>query len=581
MWAIVIVCLAIAVLTFYQMQTQGFFSTVIMAGDSMLAAFVALNYYEKLAALLFDVGLPDFGLGCITLLGLFSFTLLILRMITDRLVGGNMNFPLLVDRIGSAIFGWIASMIIVGMVMIGFQHVAVPATFFGYNRYPNLAKLEDERGLFPGPDRFVLSLLDHASSFSFSGKTAFFHHHPDLLQELYLNRIVPNNHEGSRSEAAYNALKLVDARLIDTPVHDLESGESIDVPAGETLLALRLEITSGSGKETPGASDVDGKIRFALGDFRVVGYEQDLARAVGYSRYPIGFLKPTGAIIDAVPLDVGKILTTSSRQIDLLFQWPSNVKKISPLYVEFKRTARADIPFAGKLADAQLPLDRLYDASTTATQAELRRTTISQNSFPLQKLVVVSPGRQPLEDMIIPTNAIFERAERTSDESIDEGIRHLQIEPTEYTLGDMNSERLDLYVPDGFCLVYFTVKRISSSGGGYVPPVLVDVFGNRHRSVGFSLLGALGGNDVSEFAYSSFNDQDGELESGAVVTKRFPSDIKTLRQGGVFNRLTQFYLIAQKEVPVGLLGVQFRSRGDDGTFWLPSEDIDVVLVPAL
>jgi len=130
MWAILIVCGAILILTFYQVQTQGFFSTVIMSGVSMLAAFVALNYYEAVAELLANVGLSAYGLGCICLLGLFSVTLLVLRMITDRLVKGNMNFPTLVDRIGAAFFGLISSMIVVGMVLIGFQHLSVPAEFF-------------------------------------------------------------------------------------------------------------------------------------------------------------------------------------------------------------------------------------------------------------------------------------------------------------------------------------------------------------------------------------------------------------------------------------------------------------------
>lgn len=581
MWAIVIVCLAIVVLTFYQMHTQGFFSTVIMAGDTMLAAFVALNYYEKLAALLSEVGLSGFGLGCITLLGLFSITLLILRMITDRLVGGNMNFPTLVDRIGAGVFGLIASMIVVGMVMIGFQQVAVPAEFLGYNRYPNLAKLEDERGLFPGPDRFVLSLLDHASNFGFSGKSTFSQHHPDLLQELYLNRLVPTDHEGSRHEAGYDSLRLVSARLIER-VRDLVSGELVDVPAGETFLALRLEVLPGDGKENPGAADADSKIRYALGDFRVVGHEQDVPHGIGYSRYPIGFLKPGGIVVEATTLEVGKILTTSSKQVDLLFHWPSNIKKIPPLYVEFKRTARAELPSSGKLAEAQLAMDRLYDASNTAGQATLRNAAKARTSYQLLNLVVVPYGRQPLEDMGVPVTALLERAEKVSDATIEDGIRHFQIEPTQYSQRDNLGERMNLYVPDGFCLVYLKVRGGSQrQKSNYVAPVLIDVFGRRHRSVGFALTGSVGGEDVREFAYTSFNDQGDELEFDTVFSWRFPSENKTRRQGGSFNRLTQFYLVPQKDVPVGLLGVQLqRGRGDAGEFWTLSGDVDVVLVPA-
>jgi uncharacterized membrane protein required for colicin V production len=578
MWAILIVCGAILLLTFYQIHTQGFFSTVIMAGDSMLAAFVALNYYEVIAGLLANVGMSEYGLGCICLLGLFSVTLLVLRIITDRLISGNINFPTLVDRIGATFFGLISSMIVVGMVLIGFQHLAIPAEFLKYNRYPNLEKLEEERSLFPGPDRFVLSLMSHASTFSFSGQNSFSQDHPDLLQELYLNRIVPKEHEGSRNEAHLDALKIIEARLINHSVNDLHSGQAVDIPAGETLLAIRLEIQSGSGKDRPGASDVDGKIRFALGDFRMVGHDQELSRSAGYSRYPIGLLKPYGMLVETVKLDTGKILTTPLKQVDLLFSWPDNLKKIPPLYVDFKRTARAELPSF----EATLSKEKLYDASNIDNRAKLVSVEKSNNSFHLQELVVVFSSSQPLVDMGVPINSVVTRAEKIGHVDIEDGYYHLQTNPTNISRNEDEGPRLPLFVPDGFCLVYLKIGGNSSrKRSSYVSPVLVDVLGRKHHSIGVSLIGVKGKDWFSEFAYTSYDQQKRAIDLGGRPSKRFPKEIKLIKQADSIRTITHYYLLKQKDYPVGLLGVRVKKgRSDEGAFWIPSGDLDVVLVPA-
>ena len=63
MIAILILCVVVGGLVYYQVFTQGLFSTLIMAVLSLVSAVIALNYYEPLATLLNDLGLANFGLG--------------------------------------------------------------------------------------------------------------------------------------------------------------------------------------------------------------------------------------------------------------------------------------------------------------------------------------------------------------------------------------------------------------------------------------------------------------------------------------------------------------------------------------
>jgi len=158
MWASVILCILVVVLTFYQIFTQGLFSSFIMAGLCMISALLALNFYEPLAGTLGRFGIGSFGPQTICLMGLFFLSLLAMRELTDRLIRGNMNFSLFIDRIGAAVFGLISSMIVAGMIALGFQHLSISAEILGFNRCPDLGNAKEDKGLFPGADSLFLEI---------------------------------------------------------------------------------------------------------------------------------------------------------------------------------------------------------------------------------------------------------------------------------------------------------------------------------------------------------------------------------------------------------------------------------------
>lgn len=93
MLGLVIFCVIAIFLLYIQVFTQGLFGTFLMAVLSLTAAAVAFNYYELLAAIINDQGLGWLGSYGASLLGIFVITLLILRLLSDRLIRGNMIFP--------------------------------------------------------------------------------------------------------------------------------------------------------------------------------------------------------------------------------------------------------------------------------------------------------------------------------------------------------------------------------------------------------------------------------------------------------------------------------------------------------
>ncbi|MCH9023487.1 MAG: CvpA family protein, partial [Planctomycetes bacterium] len=379
MWASAILCILVVVLTFYQVFTQGLFSSFIMAGLCMISALLALNFYEPLAEILGRFGIGSFGPQTICLMGLFFLSLLALRELTDRLIRGNMNFPLFIDRIGAAVFGLISSMIVAGMIALGFQHLSIPAEILGFNRCPNLDNTQEDKGLFPGADGFVVSLVSQASRFSFAGENKFFQHHPDFLRELYLNRLAldPASRIDACAEAIGNTKK---AWLIDHDLRDILSMQVVRAPEGQRFVAVRMVVkTSAVTAKQSGAVDVDGKVRFTLGSVRLVGFDE----RQGYSRYPIGVLMPGGRMIEKIPLNQGKILTARNRsQVDLVFEWPMDLEP-SPRYLEFKRSARVSMPDAGRLGAFKLDPQDFYEAAITATEADIKALTEESTPYVL------------------------------------------------------------------------------------------------------------------------------------------------------------------------------------------------------
>jgi len=355
MIASLILCVMVGVLTFYQVFKQGLFSTTIMAVWTLVAAMIAFNYYGVLHELLLKYGLAGYPTETATLLGLFIITLLILRLLSDQFIKGNMKFTMLIDRIGSAGMSLLSSLIMTGMIAIGFQMLPLPAKILGYDKYPNIApsnvdqnlsdfnaKLGSEKRLFPYGDSLVFTLVKQASGSTFAGSAPLGRFHPDLLQELYMNRLLLSKESGSRVEAAPTALRVKSARLIESTVVDAQQSRNISINADEVLIEVTVEIIPGGDKKNPGASDVDRKIRYLMGNFRMISYDLEEGKT-GYVRYPLGIFNSAVNIVDLSNFDEIYI-PAIMEETKLLFAWPGDLKTYPPQYLEFKRWARDKMP---------------------------------------------------------------------------------------------------------------------------------------------------------------------------------------------------------------------------------------------
>src|SRR5687768_16633554 len=93
----------------YWHYLQGFFSAALSAVIAIVAAVVALAFHEQVGQM-FNQGKFNTQAHGLVLVCLFAATYLVLRILFDKLVPGNVQFPVALDKAGSIACGIIAGL---------------------------------------------------------------------------------------------------------------------------------------------------------------------------------------------------------------------------------------------------------------------------------------------------------------------------------------------------------------------------------------------------------------------------------------------------------------------------------------
>lgn len=134
-----ILIIAVTLLIAYWWANQGAFSALLHLVCVLAASAMALALWEIVAVRLFATGLQDYALG-ISLLGLFAGFLFIFRLAMDRLVPANLNFRPGVNYLAGALFGGLAGVTTVGMVMLGAGYMQGTTEILGYRGWQRTAQ---------------------------------------------------------------------------------------------------------------------------------------------------------------------------------------------------------------------------------------------------------------------------------------------------------------------------------------------------------------------------------------------------------------------------------------------------------
>jgi len=420
---IFVIALVAAIVYFHFLQ--GLFSATLSAIFAIIAALVAVSFHETVVDLLLKGKLADQAHAMI-LVALFAAVYLILRVLFDQLVPGNVRFPVLVDKIGAPVMGLIAAFFGVGILVLAAQMLPMGPSIAQYRRFPmefeKQAKIkvpgkqgqdavydvmdskaflaDDAQRLIIPVDDIVLGLTARVSDRdgSLSAGRPLLDVHPDYLQELFGQRVglqSGSKHTafGSKSQVVGNVFTTSELQQVDPESAPVEGGCIGVRPVGQGKqkdLAPR--------KPQKGYHFLIVRVHFSRDDadpkMSVVAFSPASIRLVANrtNYYPIGSYE-AGTLFLSQPDDMQFI--TQDYSADMVFEVRDEDVLADPkatekdrkiargVFVEVKRLARFDLGDTRVLDVAQLePAENMGIMRKVAVSVPLpKEATVETREF--------------------------------------------------------------------------------------------------------------------------------------------------------------------------------------------------------
>lgn len=337
---------------------QGMFSSLIHLICTITAGVLAFALWETMADML-PLGDAAWGVG---LLLPFAGILYGLRILTNRIIAGYVDFHHLVNGIGGAIFGLASGILTMGLLVIGLQMTGAPS-LMGYQSWVIGDGVEPKRAqslLLPVDDLAAdfFTGLSTGSMAPLLGDATLATHHPDLVQEaaFYMhpwfepgsNSAAGNASVQNRKTSDSDAITLVKenscvllpaAPAILTQYETLEY-KSAKLKADKPTVIIGTDIQV-VGKQSAGE---DGKLR--IRQFQTALFYSDPTGIVKVA-YPHGYIQydSYGSFAHG-KLETVRNKSQQKETVRWVFQIPAKSKPLS-LRIKHQRLALPDKPQEG------------------------------------------------------------------------------------------------------------------------------------------------------------------------------------------------------------------------------------------
>lgn len=376
----IIIIALVGVIAFFH-YTQGFWSATLSAVVAVFAAVLAVGYHESIVNTLLKGRIADYANG-FALVAVFGLTYVILRTIIDKMIPGNLRLPVILDKVGAGIMGFVAGVFSVGVVAVAAQTLPFDPQIGGYARYVMTEEREEaiqvvgksqyqetriapqvdattlnedatKEGLLLPVDDWLISFVSGLSDGgSLAGQRKLQDIHPAYLDELFAQRLgiqMGANHVALNSEkqqVQFNGLFRVPSgiRQVDADIPTSRPGSTpVSYPppkAGQMYLVARVQFLDGAdGGKSPEL------VRFSPGSIRLVARSDDEG-AKNY--FPIGTLD-SGSTLFVNRID-DFLFLGEGQSADVVFIVPESAvlegktdKVKEGVFIEVKRLAREDL----------------------------------------------------------------------------------------------------------------------------------------------------------------------------------------------------------------------------------------------
>ncbi|MBI3408528.1 MAG: CvpA family protein [Planctomycetes bacterium] len=162
------ITILIMIIVAYAQWREGLYTACCTLVNVVLAGLITFNFWEPLADILdstlqrtFLSGYEDF----FVLIGLFAFSLGMLRMIANNLCPNQVIYIGYVQQAGGAVFGLLIGYLAAGFLLCALETLPWHESFMSFE--PRLDNEASTRSMLPA-DRVWLSLMRYAGAHSFS-----------------------------------------------------------------------------------------------------------------------------------------------------------------------------------------------------------------------------------------------------------------------------------------------------------------------------------------------------------------------------------------------------------------------------
>lgn len=326
---------------------------------TLLSSAVALSFFETAGRLVLGYGyLGQWGFAAVFSL-IFIFAFLFLFAFADKLIPTDISFGELPDRIARSVIAVFAGLVFAGVILIAINLMPLSEKW-PYERFSienkNVRPDEPDKTLILNADGFVAGFNSLLSRGSLRTKNSLSVFHPDLLNELSLNRIVSDETDGILAGA-----ETIDVTKAYWPAAPLTTSENQPVNiSGKKTVIIQASIKNLPVKDGGALYKIDsGTVTFTMAQVRLIykpqGTEDNLTGA-GSVVYPIGFLKNETTVdkksmTEEVKFTSGEF-PSGKKEIDFVFNIPTDSV---PVMLQFKINAAAKVGRVKKVEETQTP----------------------------------------------------------------------------------------------------------------------------------------------------------------------------------------------------------------------------------
>lgn len=300
----------------FMWSTQGLFSALLHLAMTILAGTLAFAFWEPLVVGLLLDRMPEYAWG-VGLLSLFGVILIVLRVIADRVVPGNLDQPYLANMIGGGVLGAISGVLTAGIVIISLQFIAgLPMGYQPYKVVSN-GQVERDQSLWIPADRIAASWFTALSSGSLSpgfSSISLATHHPNLAEEASLFSATAREHARQTIRPGSVEIK---RRMTLSPA---DAPEALGIGSGKLGLVVGVDV-----KVSDHAGDSDGVFTASVAQLSLISRD-DAGKT--HVHQPTGWVYHTAKKLTygkfATAADFVRSKSAAEVKFDLVFNLPED-----------------------------------------------------------------------------------------------------------------------------------------------------------------------------------------------------------------------------------------------------------------